>query len=110
MLADNELDGCALDILRTKRSNASPDSQPPVIGSGGTSVRRTIRIAQGIPQDTAKKSVKAIKDQGFKKVQTSIQGEEIRVTAPSKDELQEVISFLRGGDFELELKFGNYRG
>jgi hypothetical protein len=54
--------------------------------------------------------VKAVKDQGFKKVQASIQGEEIRVSAPSKDELQAVITFLRSQDFELELKFGNYRG
>jgi hypothetical protein len=53
--------------------------------------------------------VKAIKEQGFKKVQAQIQGEEVRVTAPSRDELQAVIAFLRGQDFEIELKFGNYR-
>jgi hypothetical protein len=54
--------------------------------------------------------VKAIKDQGFKKVQTSIQGEELRITAPSRDELQSVIAFLKAEDFGIELKFGNYRG
>jgi len=78
--------------------------------SAGTSVRCTVTLTQGIPQDTAKKIQKAIKDQGFKKVQASIQGDELRVTSPSKDELQTVIAFLRSQDFGLELKFGNYRG
>jgi uncharacterized protein YajQ (UPF0234 family) len=76
----------------------------------GTSVRRVATLTQGIPQDAAKKIQKAIKDQGFKKVQASIQGDEMRITSPSKDELQEVIAFLRSQDFGLELKFGNYRG
>jgi uncharacterized protein YajQ (UPF0234 family) len=75
----------------------------------GTSVRRAVTLTQGIPQDAAKKIQKAIKDNGFKKVQASIQGDEMRVTSPSKDELQDVIAFLRAQDFGLELKFGNYR-
>lgn len=81
----------------------------PIAGTG-TTVRRTIGLTQGIPTEAAKKMVKAIKDQGFKKVQTSIQGDEVRVTAPSRDELQTVIAFLRTQDFGVELKFGNYRG
>ena len=76
----------------------------------GQSVRRTVRLTQGIPADAAKKIVKAVKEGGFKKTQASIQGDEIRVTSPSKDELQAVIAMLRGGDFGIELKFGNYRG
>jgi uncharacterized protein YajQ (UPF0234 family) len=78
--------------------------------SAGTSVRCTVTLTQGIPQETAKQIQKAIKEQGFKKVQAAIQGDELRVTSPSKDELQSVIVFLRGNDFGLELKFGNYRG
>ena len=54
----------------------------PVQGTG-QSVRRTVGLTQGIPQDAAKKIVKAIKDGGFKKTQASIQGDEIRVTSPS---------------------------
>src|SRR5436309_12686569 len=73
-------------------------------------VRREIKLTQGIPQEKAKAIVKAIKDKKFKKAQASIQGEEIRVAAPSKDELQEVIAFLRAQDFGIELRFGNYRG
>ena len=82
----------------------------PMEPSAGTSVRCTVTLTQGIPQDIAKKIQKAIKEQGFKKAQASIQGDELRVSSPSKDELQNVIAFLRSQDFELELKFGNYRG
>jgi uncharacterized protein YajQ (UPF0234 family) len=76
----------------------------------GQSVRRMVTLTQGIPQDVAKKIAKAIRDGGFKKAQTSIQGDEIRVTSPSKDELQAVMAFLKSQDFGIELKFGNYRG
>ncbi len=76
----------------------------------GSSVRRTLSLTQGIPQDTAKKIQRAIKDGGFKKVQAAIHGDELRVTSPSRDELQAVMAFLRGQDFGVELQFGNYRG
>ena len=76
----------------------------------GQSVRRTVRLTQGIPAEAAKKIVKAVKEGGFKKTQASIQGDEIRVTSPSRDELQAVIAALRAQDFGIELKFGNYRG
>jgi uncharacterized protein YajQ (UPF0234 family) len=76
----------------------------------GQSVRRTVKLTQGIPADAARKIVKAVKEGGFKKTQASIQGDEIRVTSPSRDELQAVIAALRGQDFGIELKFGNYRG
>ena len=63
------------------------------------------------PADVAKRITKAVKDnKAFRKVTASIQGEEIRIASPSRDELQEVIAFLRGEDFGIELKFGNYRG
>jgi len=76
----------------------------------GQSVRRTVSLTQGISGEVAKKIVKAVKDGGFKKVQASIQGDEVRVSSPSRDELQTVIGFLKGQDFGIELKFGNYRG
>jgi cyclic-di-GMP-binding protein len=53
--------------------------------------------------------VAAIKDAKLKKVQASIQGEQVRITSASKDELQDVMTLLRGKDFGVELKFGNYR-
>jgi uncharacterized protein YajQ (UPF0234 family) len=76
--------------------------------SGGT-VRQDIPITQSIDGDTARKIVKYLKDQGYKKVQTQIQGDEVRVSAPSRDELQSVITDLKTQDWGIELKFGNYR-
>jgi cyclic-di-GMP-binding protein len=81
-----------------------------LVPATGQSVRRTVKLTQGISQETAKKIIRAVKDGGFKKAQASIQGDEIRVTSPSRDELQAIIAFLRGQDFGIELKFGNYRG
>ncbi len=77
-------------------------------GSLGRS-RMEIQLQQGIPSDTAKEITKAIKDQKMKRVQVAIQGDELRVTSPSRDELQEVIAFLKSQDFGVELQFGNYR-
>ena len=73
-------------------------------------MRRELTLTQGIPIETAKAIQKAIKEGGFKKVQASIQGDELRVSSPSKDELQAVMAFLRREDFDVELSFGNYRG
>lgn len=86
--------------------NLRPGEDQPA--SGGR-VRRGITLQQGIPQDTARTIVKVVKDRDWKKVQVAIQGDELRVTSPSKDTLQEVMAFLRGQDFGIELKFGNYR-
>jgi uncharacterized protein YajQ (UPF0234 family) len=82
------------------------DDQP----AASSRVRKEITLTQGIPTDTAKEIVKAVKAQNFKRVQVAIQGEELRVSGPSKDDLQGVMAFLRGKDFGIELKFGNYRG
>ena len=82
-----------------------PDSEP---ASGGT-VRRVIEIQEGIPVEAAREIVKFIKEKKFKKVQASIQGDQLRVTSPSKDELQQTMTALRGHDFGVALHFGNYR-
>jgi uncharacterized protein YajQ (UPF0234 family) len=71
--------------------------------------RLVATLKSGIDQETAKKISKDIRDAGFKKVQTQIQGEEIRVTSPSRDELQAVIALLKPKDYGVELMFGNYR-
>ncbi len=114
LLADDDFRmGQLVDVLETRMVKRGVPvknlDRGELIPSMGTSVRRTIKLTQGISPETAKKIVKAIKEQGFKKVQAQIQGEEVRVTAPSRDELQAVIAFLRTQDFEIELKFGNYR-
>ena len=77
--------------------------------AGANTVRQDVAITQSIDSETARKINKFIKDQKYKKVQSSIQGDEVRVSAPSRDELQAVIKDLQGEDWGLELKFGNYR-
>ena len=72
-------------------------------------VKRTIAIQEGIPIEAAKEIVKFLKDKKIKKVQGSIQGDQVRVTSPSRDDLQEAIRQLRAQDFGVSLTFGNYR-
>jgi cyclic-di-GMP-binding protein len=76
--------------------------------SGGT-VRRVYTIQEGIPIEAAREIVKYLKDNKLKKVQASIQGDQVRVTSTSKDDLQEAIRALRDHDFGVALQFGNYR-
>jgi cyclic-di-GMP-binding protein len=77
--------------------------------AAGGKVRRVIPIQQGIPIEAAREIVKFIKDRKLKKVQASIQADQVRVSAPSKDELQVAIHALREHDFGVALQFGNYR-
>jgi uncharacterized protein YajQ (UPF0234 family) len=72
-------------------------------------VRREITLQQGIPSEAARAIVKFLKDRKMRKVQAAIQGDQLRVSSPSKDELQEVIRLLREQDFGIALQFGNYR-
>lgn len=74
---------------------------------GGT-VRQRITLQQGIPQEKAKEIVKFIKDTKLK-VQSSIQGDVVRVAGRDRDILQEVIAALRGHDFNIDMQFTNYR-
>ena len=76
---------------------------------GGDKVTRVIKLKMALDGDTAKKVAAAIKDAKLKKVQAAIQGDQVRVSSPSKDDLQEAMVLLRGKDFGVELKFGNYR-
>lgn len=71
-------------------------------------VRQEVRLRQGLDPDTARQVVKLIKDSG-RKVTTQIQGEQVRVTARVKDDLQAVIQLLKGADLPVDLQFINYR-
>jgi len=102
------------DVLQTRMirrgvpvKNLKPSDVEPMAGS---LVKRTITLQQGIPIEAAREIVKFLKDNKLKKVQASIQSDQVRVTSPSKDELQTAIQMLRGHDFGIELQFGNYRG
>lgn len=114
LVADDEFKMNALwEIVQTRlvrrgvaiKNFKVPDSEA---ASGGT-VRRTIQIQQGIPIEAAREIVKFLKDKKLKKVQAAIQADQVRVSSPSKDELQEAIRALREHDFGVALQFGNYR-
>ena len=79
-----------------------------VESASGDRVRQEIKLKRGISQEIAKKITKLIRDQ-FKKVQASIQGDVVRVSAKSKDDLQQVIQLLKQEDFTIDLQFTNYR-
>lgn len=66
-------------------------------------------IKEGLSQEVAKKISKVIRDEGPKGVKAQIQGDEIRVSSKSRDELQSVIALLKGKDFDAALQFVNYR-
>jgi uncharacterized protein YajQ (UPF0234 family) len=77
--------------------------------AAGDTVRREVKLKMALDGDTAKQVAAAIKDAKLKKVQAAIQGDQVRVSSPSRDELQEAIALLKAKDFGVELKFGNYR-
>lgn len=83
--------------------------QGPIEHALGGAVRKVVTLQQGIPSEAARQIVKLIKDRKLKKVQAAIQGDQVRISSPSKDELQTVMGLLRAEDFGVALQFGNYR-
>jgi len=79
-----------------------------VESASGSRVRQEIKLKKGISQEIAKQINKLIRDE-FKKVQSSIQGDSVRVSAKSKDELQLIIQRLKQEDYPVALQFTNYR-
>jgi uncharacterized protein YajQ (UPF0234 family) len=77
--------------------------------AAGSTVRQVITLQQGIPADAAREIVRHLKDLKMKKVQAAIQGDQLRITSPSKDDLQGAMQALRAKDFGIALQFGNYR-
>jgi uncharacterized protein YajQ (UPF0234 family) len=75
----------------------------------GKEYRLTATIKEGISQEIAKKLTKLVRDEGPKGVKALIQGDELRVTSKSRDDLQETMALLKGSDVEADLQFTNYR-
>ena len=101
------------DVLQSKLvrrqvplKNLEPGAVEP---AGGGTARQTIAIQDGLTADMAREVAKAIKDAKMKRVQAAIQGDTVRISSPSKDDLQEAIALLKSLDVGVELKFGNYR-
>jgi uncharacterized protein YajQ (UPF0234 family) len=81
----------------------------PIEQAANDTVRRVVTLQQGIPSEAARAIVKFVKERKLKRVQVAIQADQLRISSPSKDELQEVIRLLREQDFGVALQFGNYR-
>jgi cyclic-di-GMP-binding protein len=79
-----------------------------VESASGNRVRQEIKLRKGLTQEVAKQIAKLIKDE-FKKIQASIQGDSVRISAKSKDDLQVVIQHLKEEDYPAALQFTNYR-
>jgi cyclic-di-GMP-binding protein len=102
----------ALDVFKEKlirrdislKAFDAGDAQP-----SGKVFKITGTLVQGIDTEKAKKISKKIRDEGPKGVKAQIQGEELRVSSKKRDDLQEVISLLKGEDFGIALQFVNYR-
>lgn len=75
---------------------------------GGKEMRWTLDFIKGLDQEKAKKITKAIRDT-YPKVKAQIQGEEVRVSSASKDDLQGVMNLLKTQDFDFPVDFQNYR-
>lgn len=99
-------------ILQTKAAKRSLSLKifdyGKVESASGSRIRQEIKLRKGISTEVAKQISKLIRDE-FKKVQASIQGDAVRVTAKAKDDLQAVIQRLRQEDYPVELQFTNYR-
>lgn len=115
LVADDEFKINALwDILqgRMVRRGVPTKNLTPgdVERAANDTVRRVVTLQQGIPTEAAKDIVKFLKENKLKKVQAAIQADQVRVSSPSKDELQDAMRLLREHDFGVALQFGNYRG
>jgi uncharacterized protein YajQ (UPF0234 family) len=80
-----------------------------VMQAGGGTVTQDVDLQQGLTSEITRAIVKFIKEQKIKKVQSEIQGDQVRISSPSRDDLQRVMALLREQDYGIELNFGNYR-
>ncbi len=101
------------DVLQSKMvkrkvplKNLKPGKAEPAAGS---SLRQVIELQQGLTTEMCREVVKVLKEAKLKKVQSAIQGDTVRISSPSKDDLQGAMQLLRGQDFGVELKFENFR-
>ncbi len=101
-----------IDIVRKKLATRELSSKvldlSKEVHESNLRATKEVPFVEGLDQDKAKKITKMLKEQ-FPKVKAQIQGESVRVTSGSKDDLQAVMSAVRGADFEFVTSFTNYR-
>jgi uncharacterized protein YajQ (UPF0234 family) len=101
-----------LDVFKdklVKRGVSLKTLDPAEPKLSGKEYRMAVALNEGISQDNARKLSKIIRDEGPKGVRAQIQGEELRVSAKKKDDLQTVIALLKGKEFDFAVQFVNYR-
>ena len=105
--------GALWEVVQTRmvRRNVPVKNLKPgeIENAAGGTVKQVVTLQMGISSDTAREIVKVLKDAKMKKVQAAIQGDQVRVTSASRDELQAAIQLLKNHDFGIALQFGNYR-
>jgi len=109
--SDMTLDA-VVDVLRQKATKRDLslkifDFQPPE-AVGGNKVKQQVLLRKGLSQELAKQLSKTVRDE-LKKVTVAIQGDSLRITGKSKDDLQQAIQLLQAQDVEVPLQFENYR-
>lgn len=102
------------DVFQTKLIRRDVSLKAIDVGEGepqasGKEYRLVGALKEGLSQENAKKITKIIRDEGPKGVKAQIQGEEVRVSSKSRNDLQAVIALLKGADIDAALQFVNYR-
>jgi uncharacterized protein YajQ (UPF0234 family) len=101
-----------LDVFKdklVKRGVSLKTLEPDDPKPSGREYKMAVALKEGITQDNAKKISKIIRDEGPKGIKAQVQGEELRVSAKKKDDLQAVIALLKGKEFDFAVQFVNYR-
>ena len=102
----------ALDVFQTrlvKRNVSLKALESGEPKASGKEYKITGSFENGLSSDNAKKIAKIVRDEGPKGVKTQIQGDELRVSSKSRDDLQDVIALLKNKDLDVALQFVNYR-
>jgi uncharacterized protein YajQ (UPF0234 family) len=109
--SDMTLDA-VVDVLRQKATKRDLSLKifdfQPVEAVGGNKVKQQVLLRKGLSQELAKQLSKTVRDE-LKKVTVAIQGDSLRITGKSKDDLQQAIQLLKAQDVEVPLQFENYR-
>jgi len=113
VFADDEFKlGQVLDVMRGRMTKRNIDIRCLELGTiekiSGDKVKRTVTVKTGVPQEKGKTIVKLIKDAKMK-VQASIQGDAVRISAAKKDDLQAAIQLVRKAVADMPLQFVNFR-
>ena len=101
-----------LDVFKeklVKRNQSLKILDPGEPRQSGRETKISVALKEGISQEQAKKVGKLIRDEGPKGVKVQVQGDELRVSSKSRDDLQAVIALVKAQDYDFAVQFTNYR-